>query len=151
MQKQQKLMEETHRLEQSLRDRMQRGDPLDDQGLNNNEDPFQEMTPPGQDGQDGQPQAGDPKGKEQSPEDKMTADQLREALKALKERQSQLQKDLKGMEKKLSELGMKPMPASGTPARRWATQPMRSASRKDSAPPMRRDARSKRCARARVK
>lgn len=113
MQKQQKLMEETHRLEQSLRDRMQRGDPLDDQGLNNNEDPFQEMTPPGQDGQDGQPQAGDPKGKEQSPEDKMTADQLREALKALKERQSQLQKDLKGMEKKLSELGMKPMPGFG--------------------------------------
>lgn len=110
MQKQQKLMEETHRLEQALRDRMQRGDPRDDQGLNNNEDPFQEMTPPGE---DGQPQAGDPKGKEQSPEDKMTADQLREALKALKERQSQLQKDLKGMEKKLSELGMKPMPGFG--------------------------------------
>ncbi|MDH6267658.1 uncharacterized protein (TIGR02302 family) [Rhizobium sp. SG_E_25_P2] len=110
MQKQQKLMEETHRLEQSLRDRMQRGDPLDDQGLNNNEDPFQDMAPPGE---DGQPQAGDQKDKEQSPEDKMTAGQLRDALKALRERQSQLQKDLKGMEKKLSELGMKPMPGFG--------------------------------------
>jgi uncharacterized protein (TIGR02302 family) len=109
MQKQQKLMEETHRLEQTLRDRMQRGDPLDDQGLNN-EDPFQEMTPPDQ---DGQPQAGDQKGKEPSPENKMTAEQLRDALKALRERQSQLQKDLKGMQKKLSELGMKPMPGFG--------------------------------------
>ncbi|WP_312858603.1 TIGR02302 family protein [Rhizobium sp. G21] len=109
MQKQQKLMEETHRLEQTLRDRMQRGDPRDEQGLNN-EDPFQDMTPPGE---EEQPQAGDPNGKEPSPEDKMTADQLREALKALKERQAQLQKDLKGMEKKLSELGMKPMPGFG--------------------------------------
>jgi len=100
MQKQQKLMEDTHRTEQALRDRMQRGDPNDqDQGLN--DEPLTEQAP-----QD-QPQK-DP-GK-QSAEDKMTADQLRQALKDMKKRQSELQKDLGGLQKKLGEMGLKAPP-----------------------------------------
>jgi uncharacterized protein (TIGR02302 family) len=102
MQKQQKLMEDTHRAEQALRDRMQRGDQSDqdlDQGLN--DEPLTEQAP-----QD-QPQANPG---QQSPEDKMTAEQLRQALKEMKKRQSELQKDLDGLQKKLSDMGMKPMP-----------------------------------------
>jgi uncharacterized protein (TIGR02302 family) len=101
MQKQQKLMEDTHRTEQALRDRMQRGDPNDDQQQGLNDEPLTEQAP-----QD-QPQK-DP-GK-QSAEDKMTAEQLRQALKDMKKRQSELQKDLDGLQKKLSELGLKGPP-----------------------------------------
>jgi uncharacterized protein (TIGR02302 family) len=97
MQQQQKLMEDTHRTEQALRDRMQRGDPGDEnQGLN--DEPLTEQAP-----QD-RPQK-DP-GK-QSAEDKMTAEQLRQALKDMKKRQSELQKDLGGLQKKLGEMGLK--------------------------------------------
>lgn len=100
MQKQQKLMEDTHRTEQALRDRMQRGD-QDDQNQGLNDEPLTEQSP-----QD-QPQK-DP-GK-QSAEDKMTAEQLRQALKDMKKRQSELEKDLDSLQKKLSEMGLKPMP-----------------------------------------
>jgi uncharacterized protein (TIGR02302 family) len=100
MQKQQRLMEDTHRTEQALRDRMQRGDQNDqDQGLN--DQPLTEQPP-----QD-QPQT-DP-GK-QSPEDKMTAEELRQALKDMKKRQQELEKGLGELQKKLSEMGLKPMP-----------------------------------------
>ena len=86
MQDQQKLMEETHRMEQALRDRMQPGDPEE-----------------GGEQQDRQSQQQQPGGEQQE----MTAEQLREALKQLRSRQEQLQKDLKGLEKGLAELGMK--------------------------------------------
>lgn len=100
MQKQQKLMEDTHRTEQALRDRMQRGDLSDpDEGLN--DEPLTEQMP-----QDRQQQ--DPG--QQSAEDKMTADQLRQALKEMQKRQDELQKQLGGLQKKLSEMGLKPMP-----------------------------------------
>jgi uncharacterized protein (TIGR02302 family) len=100
MQKQQKLMEDTHRTEQALRDRMQRGDQTDqDQGLN--DEPLTEQAP-----QD-QPQK-DP-GK-QTAEDKMTAEQLRQALKDMRKRQSELQKNLGELQKKLSDMGLKAPP-----------------------------------------
>jgi uncharacterized protein (TIGR02302 family) len=100
MQQQQKLMEDTHRTEQALRDRMQRGDQSDqDQGLN--DEPLTEQAP-----QD-RPQK-DP-GK-QSAEDKMTAEQLRQALKDMKKRQSELQKNLGALQRKLSEMGLKAPP-----------------------------------------
>jgi uncharacterized protein (TIGR02302 family) len=98
MQKQQKLMEDTHRTEQALRDRLQRGDPSDEEeGLN--DQPLTEQSP-----QDQQ------KPGEQSAEDKRTADQLRKALKEMQKRQDSLQKDLDALQKRLSEMGMKPMP-----------------------------------------
>jgi uncharacterized protein (TIGR02302 family) len=98
MQKQQKLMEDTHRTEQALRDRLQRGDPSDEEeGLN--DQPLTEQAP-----QDQQ------KPGEQSAEDKRTADELRKALKEMQKRQDSLQKDLDALQKRLSEMGMKPMP-----------------------------------------
>jgi uncharacterized protein (TIGR02302 family) len=100
MQKQQKLMEDTHRTEQALRDRMQRGDPTDpEEGLE--DQPLTEQMP----------QQQNPG--EQSAEDKMTAEQLRQALREMKKRQGDLQKDLDALQKKLSEMGMKPMPGFG--------------------------------------
>ncbi|MFM2279574.1 MAG: hypothetical protein RLZZ444_1805 [Pseudomonadota bacterium] len=109
MQKQQKLMEETHKLEQALRDRMQRGDPLDEDGLAPGEDPFAQENPPVTEDPD-QSEKQDQPGSEQ---DKMTADQLREALKELRGRQDQLSKDLQAFEKGLKDLGMKPGPGFG--------------------------------------
>ena len=91
MQDQQKLMEETHRMEQSLRDRMQRGEPEEQ------EEGF------GEDQQSQQQDQQQPGGQQED----MTAEQLREALKQLRSRQEQLRKDLKDLEKGLSELGMK--------------------------------------------
>jgi uncharacterized protein (TIGR02302 family) len=92
MQDQQKLMEETHRTEQALRDRMQRGDP--EEGEQN----------PGED----EPSAeGDKKQPNDQQQQDMTADQLREALKQLRSQQEQLRKDLKELEKGVADLGMK--------------------------------------------
>jgi uncharacterized protein (TIGR02302 family) len=100
MQKQQKLMEDTHRTEQALRDQLQRGDTTDqDEGLN--DEPLTEQMP------DDQPQQSPG---QKSAEDKMTAEQLQQALKDMKKRQTELQKDLDALQKKLSEMGMKPMP-----------------------------------------
>ncbi|MBL0374718.1 TIGR02302 family protein [Rhizobium sp. KVB221] len=102
MQKQQQLMEDTHRTEQALRERMQREDL--------SEDGDQSLTePPAGNPEDSQDQSE----QQSSPEDKMTAEQLRQALKEMKERQQQLQKDLGALQKKLSELGLKPMPGFG--------------------------------------
>ncbi|MGF0539668.1 TIGR02302 family protein [Agrobacterium sp. ES01] len=84
MQQQQKLMDETFKLDQALRDRMQRGDP--DQG---------EQQQGQQDGQ-------------QSPSDQMTAEQLRDALKKLREQQDGLGQQLQELQQALEGMGVKP-------------------------------------------
>ncbi|MBX5067573.1 TIGR02302 family protein [Rhizobium lentis] len=104
---QQKLMEETFRLDQQLKDRMQRGET--EMGEN---DPLLDDMLPGekgepQDQQQGQGQEG------QQPSDQMTAEQLREALKQLRSRQDALGKQLGELQKSLGEMGMKPGPGFG--------------------------------------
>jgi uncharacterized protein (TIGR02302 family) len=105
MQDQQKLMEETHRMEQALRDRMQRGDPEEQEDPQN---PGDEQSQQDQQQQDDQQQS---EQDQQKPDDQqqkdMTAEQLREALRQLRAQQEQLQKDLKALEKGIAELGMK--------------------------------------------
>ena len=107
MQEQQRLMDETFRLDQALKDRMQRGDP---EGGEDGE--FLEQMP--QDGeQGGQPQQGQQgedgqDGQQGSPTDRMTAEQLREALKSLRAQQDALGKQLGELQKGLGELGVKP-------------------------------------------
>ncbi|MBU1313469.1 MAG: TIGR02302 family protein [Alphaproteobacteria bacterium] len=93
MQEQQRLMDETFKLDQALRDRMQRGDP--------GEQPFEQgqQQQPGQQGQEGQ---------EGAPSDQMTAEQLREALKNLRAQQEGLGQQLQELQKGLAELGMQP-------------------------------------------
>ncbi len=97
MQEQQKLMDETFKLDQAQRDRMQRGDPLQGE---DNELYGQDMPQdPGQRGdENGQP----------SPLDDMTAEQLKEALKQLKQQQDALGKQLGELQKGLESLGIKP-------------------------------------------
>ncbi|PST18520.1 TIGR02302 family protein [Mesorhizobium plurifarium] len=97
MQKQQQLMDETFKLDQALRDRMQRGDPLDGE----DEELFGQDMPqePGQ--------QGDPNG-QPNPLDEMTAEQLKEALKQLREQQESLGKQLGDLQKGLENLGIKP-------------------------------------------
>ena len=95
MQEQQRLMDETFKLDQALRDRMQRGDP-GQQG----EQPYEQgQQQPGQQGQQGQ---------QGSPTDQMTAEQLREALKNLQAQQEGLGKQLQELQQGLKELGMQP-------------------------------------------
>ena len=89
---QQKLMDETFKLDQALKDRMQRGDP--DAG----EDGEFLDQPPQADGQ--QPSPGN--------EQQMTEEQLREALKQLRAQQEGLGKKLDELQKGMKELGMKP-------------------------------------------
>ena len=100
MQQQQQLMDETFKFDQALRDRMQRGDPL--QGEDN--ELFGQDMPqdPGQ-GQQDQQQGG-----EQSPMDQMTAEQLKEALKQLRAQQEALGKQLGEIQKGLEGMGIKP-------------------------------------------
>ncbi|RDL50285.1 hypothetical protein BLJAPNOD_01405 [Ensifer sp. M14] len=97
MQEQQRLMDETFKLDQAQRDRMQRGDPLQGE---DNELYGQEMPQdPGQ--------RGDENG-EPNPLDDMTAEQLKEALKQLKQQQDALGKQLGELQKGLESLGIKP-------------------------------------------
>ncbi|WP_077959871.1 TIGR02302 family protein [Ensifer adhaerens] len=97
MQQQQQLMDETFKFDQALRDRMQRGDPLQGE---DNELFGQEMPQdPGQ--------QGDPNG-QPSPLDDMTAEQLKEALKQLKEQQDALGKQLGELSQSLENMGIKP-------------------------------------------
>lgn len=113
---QQKLMEQTFKLDQAMRNQMQSGDPNED------DDPFAQPMP-GQQGQQprqGQQQQqgqGQQPGQEQkpgqSPEDEMTADQLRDALKALKQQQDGLEKQLGELQKNLGDMGIKPGPGFG--------------------------------------
>ncbi|MBB3594307.1 uncharacterized protein (TIGR02302 family) [Rhizobium sp. BK529] len=93
---QQKLMEQTFRLDQQLRDRMQRGDPNMDEMMPGEEGEQQPQQ--GQEQQQGQP--GD--------QNQMTAEQLREALKQLRSQQDALGKQLQELQKSLGDMGMKP-------------------------------------------
>ncbi|THK35260.1 TIGR02302 family protein [Ensifer sp. MPMI2T] len=97
MQQQQQLMDETFKLDQALRDRMQRGDPL--QGEDN------ELF--GQDMPQDPGQRNDPNG-QPNPLDDMTAEQLKEALKQLRQQQEGLGKQLGELQKGLEQLGVKP-------------------------------------------
>ncbi len=115
MRDQQKLMDQTFKLDQAMRDRMQRGDSnedgdgLMDQPLPNLGD--QSRPDMGQRDQAQQdPQQGqNPKGqKGNDPTDGMTADQLRDALKQLRQQQDDLAKQLGELQKNLGSLGMKP-------------------------------------------
>ena len=110
MQEQQKLMDETFKLDQALKDRMQRGDP---EGGEDGE--FLEQMPP--EGEDGQQQSqnqqngqqnGQQDGQPGSPTDRMTAEQLREALKNLRAQQDALGKKLDELQKGLGDMGVKP-------------------------------------------
>ncbi len=101
MQQQQQLMDETFRLDQALRDRMQRGDPQ--QGEEGAEGPQQD---PGQQGQQGEQGQEGQQG--QQGLDGMTADQLREALRQLRQQQEGLGKELGKLQEGLKGLGMKP-------------------------------------------
>ncbi|MBX5106237.1 TIGR02302 family protein [Rhizobium lentis] len=104
---QQKLMEETFRLDQQLKDRMQRGET--EMGEN---DPLLDDMLPGENGEPQDQQQG--QGQEgQQPFDQMTAEQLREALKQLRSRQDALGKQLGELQKSLGEMGMKPGPGFG--------------------------------------
>lgn len=99
MQEQQRLMDQTFKLDQALRDRMQRGDPYER---------------PGQDGQQqdqqqqGQQQQGQQGQQGQQNTDQMTAEQLREALKNLRAQQEGLGKKLQELQQALKGLGMQP-------------------------------------------
>ncbi|QLF68579.1 TIGR02302 family protein [Peteryoungia desertarenae] len=88
MQQQQRLMEETFRLDQALRDRLQRGDPQQ-----------------GEKGEQGQQQQGQ---QGQQNTDQMTAEQLREALRNLREQQEALGEQLGQLQQGLRDLGMEP-------------------------------------------
>lgn len=89
MQQQQQLMEQTFKLDQALRERQMRGDPL-----------------PGEEGEPSQ-QPGDDGGG-QSPTGEMTADELREALKKLREQQDGLGKQLGELQEALKGMGLDP-------------------------------------------
>lgn len=91
MQQQQRLMDETFQLDQALKDRMQRGDP---EG--------------GEDGEllDQPPQSG--QGQQQQQTDQMTAEELREALKNLRERQEALGQQLQELQEGLKGMGIQP-------------------------------------------
>ncbi|WP_337269405.1 TIGR02302 family protein [Oryzifoliimicrobium ureilyticus] len=120
---QQKLMEETFKLDQQLKDRMQRGDPrfgmndplLQDQPMDNDGLPLDNLPPMQQDqsqnpqdqGQQGQQQGqnGQPR---EDPNNQMTQEQLREALKQLRSRQDDLAKQLGELQKNLGKMGVKP-------------------------------------------
>ncbi len=108
MQQQQKLMDETFKLDQALRDRMQRGDPQ--QGEDGGEQQMGEngQQQPGQQGEQQQGQNGQQQnGQGQNP-DQMTAEQLREALKNLRQQQEGLGKQLGELQQGLRDLGMEP-------------------------------------------
>ncbi|OHV18403.1 TIGR02302 family protein [Rhizobium sp. RMa-01] len=105
---QQKLMDQTFRLDQQLRDRMQRGEP--DMGEN---DPLLDEMNPGENGEPQDQQQGQQGKDGQQPSDQMTAEQLREALKQLRAQQDALGKQLGELQKSLGELGMKPGPGFG--------------------------------------
>jgi len=97
MQQQQKLMDETFKFDQALRDRMQRGDPLDgeDQELFNQDMPQEPGQQPDENAEPG-------------PLDNMTAEELKQALKNLQAQQEQLGKQLGELQKGLEGMGIKP-------------------------------------------
>ncbi|KQS77652.1 hypothetical protein ASG25_13720 [Rhizobium sp. Leaf384] len=95
MQEQQRLMEQTFKHDQALRNRMQMGDPMMDENL------FEQ--PPGDPNQQqGQQQQGG------DPTEQMTEEQLRQALKDLQGQQQALEKQLGELQKGLEGMGIKP-------------------------------------------
>lgn len=93
MQDQQKLMDQTFNYDQALRERMQEfGEPLP------GEDEL--FDSPGDQGNEQQP--------DNSPTDRMTAEELRQALKDLKAQQDALGKQLGELQKGLKEMGIDP-------------------------------------------
>ncbi|CAN7314630.1 TIGR02302 family protein [Rhizobium sp. LjRoot30] len=101
---QQRLMDDTFKLDQALRDRMQRGDP-DSEGEDG--EFLDQMQPDGQQGEQQQQSQQGENGQQQDL-DRMTAEQLREALKQLRAQQDGLGKKLEELQKGLKELGMQP-------------------------------------------
>lgn len=97
MQEQQRLMDETFKFDQALRDRMQRGDPLDgeDQQLFDQEMPQE----PGQQRDENA---------QQNPMDNMTEEELKQALKDMQAQQDALAKQLGDLQKGLEGMGIKP-------------------------------------------
>lgn len=91
MQDQQNLMDQTFKLDQALQDRMQMGDPPE----NGDDDVTQDRPQPAP-------------GQNPSPTDQMTKQQLQDALKALREKQDNLGKQLKQLQQGLGKLGIKP-------------------------------------------
>jgi uncharacterized protein (TIGR02302 family) len=106
LQQQQKLMDETFKLDQALRDRMQRGDPQQG-GESEDEQQMGENGQQPQEGQQGQQGENGQQGRQQ-PSDQMTAEQLREALKNLRAQQDALGKQLGELQQGLRDLGMEP-------------------------------------------
>jgi hypothetical protein len=92
-----------------MRNRMQLGEPNED-----GDDPLNQPLPGlgDQKPQQGQRQQGEKPG-EKSQSDDMTAEQLRDALKALRQQQDDLAKQLGELQKGLGGLGMKPNPGFG--------------------------------------
>ncbi|HEY0124654.1 MAG TPA: TIGR02302 family protein [Rhizobium sp.] len=117
---QQKLMDQTFKLDQAMRDRMQRGDSNEDgddalnqpmPGLDDPQQPNMGQQDQGQQNQQqGQNQQGQQPGQKQGDNqtDGMTADQLRDALKQLRQQQDDLGKQLGELQKELGSMGMKP-------------------------------------------
>jgi uncharacterized protein (TIGR02302 family) len=115
MRDQQKLMDQTFKFDQAMRDRMQRGDSnedgdgLMDQPLPNLGDQMRPDMGQRNQGQQDQQQGQNQQGKKDSdPTDGMTADQLRDALKQLRQQQDDLAKQLGELQKNLGSMGMKP-------------------------------------------
>jgi uncharacterized protein (TIGR02302 family) len=100
MQDQQKLMDETFKLDQALQDRMALGDLSDPDATDPSQDPNNE------DEQQARPKPAP--GQNPPPTDQMTQQQLRDALKALRERQDGLGKQLKQLQEGLGKMGVKP-------------------------------------------
>ncbi|NHT78143.1 TIGR02302 family protein [Rhizobiaceae bacterium CRRU44] len=98
MQEQQRLMEQTFKHDQALRNRMQMGDPLTDENLFEQQ-PGEQNQQQGQ--QQQEQQGGDPTGQ-------MTEEQLRQALKDLQGQQQALEKQLGELQKGLEGMGIKP-------------------------------------------
>lgn len=105
MQEQQKLMDETFRLDRQLQDRMMDNDELGEDG-----DLFEGQKR--QQGETGEPQGGEQQGGEPG-QGQMTEQQLRDALKQLRQRQDALGEKLKELQKGLADMGIKPSPGFG--------------------------------------
>lgn len=106
MQEQQRLMDETFGLNQQLQNRMMENDELGQDG-----DLFEDQQgQQGQNGQNGEQQPGGQSGE-------MTEQQLRDALRQLRERQDALGRQLQELQKGLSDLGMQPSPGFGEAGR----------------------------------
>ncbi len=112
MQQQQQLMDETFKLDQALRDRMQRGDPLEGE----DEELFGQDMPqePGQ--------RGDPNG-QPNPMDDMTAEQLKEALKQLRDSRNRSASNSATCRRGSRIWGSSPARASVRRSARWKVPP----------------------------